>query len=1235
MSTHTISEKTHSRRNSRSKKKRPRKNARRRADDKCWDWIHTGKCEREGCRWLHSDIPGQKQPQKFQEKLKAIRNEFRGKWCDSKLKRFESALSSDFSLAQINLQLAHDFKKTDDLPLHALASELSRVVIYIKSKDSSKIWIDYEGHLYKCLKRIFDDEEAFHSSEITTPLHALFVMIDEHGFSKEQRKNMRTWRKRLESHKSNKSFSPDQVPLKDPAILDFSVARLHSEDSELENSGPCTPSSSISIDELENEALRISQEPPSKNDTRKASPTPEERKNSYPIVNDGDDSDSEGSIHFKEPDDVVVELELLQKELSEHCDYSKMQVMLQQDHVEPWVRNFQRIIDRVLHLPTHQISNLPTEDLQSQVDKLNEVTIELCEILEQINREPQLQVAMDYSKKLLAFLRSMDIRAVSSTIEDFKRAQESKNAEAEDDEEEAELGTAEIEHNEDMTHDFEMDELATRSENGKASDSEQNDIDPAILKLMKNTACKLLRAFPGQGVLAELVRQAICRACGIQKTYQQIEDALRGYIQSQTLSGRRMVSLHKSIISKMYLDWEQTHLLKIEDHEIVLLCEFPTRANVAKQELSALRSVYVRVLGVERVISGAISDNTIPLAIVTKTHEIAAQIQAGLSHYSSNNEQVKTRIVKDVKELRESLCSKSSNTSKLRVYPSAKFIEALSNDIEQHYRALLPSKENRHRRSQLREDLRPILERVSKKMGKRAYFEVFGSTANGLDTINSDLDLSIHLQDMHGKEIAIIDSSTARKILMKMAREMKKQRYKEVTPVLFARVPIVKFRDKTSDIESDISIRNSLSKFKTRLLKMFLKTDRRVKPLVLAVKHWAKSRDIGDAARGSLNMFGYTLLVIQFLQSIKPPILPIVSCTPHWEGNESWKKNPRHYEGLGNDNHMQVGELLISFFEFYRRFNFEDGAISVRAGKPTLKSTCHCQPGHKRVMIIEDPFDPSDNCARNITVAVLRTIRQEFVRAYAILAGGKYSMLELCVPKSKNNVTQPSVMGRSPNRTPQKKRNIQRFNIIHTRSPHHHAYSPSTVGVFSQPPSQMLAPPYHDSVKAPPPSSQFIPVPQVAPSIPRQGAVPSNPRMSPNHQPILAPAPHGPNRPRSLAPGPRLPPQGRSTNTRTPSPANPAKPDLPNSSWVPNRATTIFSVLQSSPVPNFPKLNAEPQPLPPTRNSEDNSTKPLCAFSFPLLYPSSTQQSPPQRPPALVSYFNKPCKSEARRIRPI
>merc|ERR1719361_731215 len=92
--------------------------------------------------------------------------------------------------------------------------------------------------------------------------------------------------------------------------------------------------------------------------------------------------------------------------------------------------------------------------------------------------------------------------------------------------------------NDDVTTEVEIDEQASPRENGKDSDSETIVYDPAILKLMKNTAYKLLRAFPGQGVLADLVRQAICRACGIQKTYHQIEDALQGYIQSQNVSGR-------------------------------------------------------------------------------------------------------------------------------------------------------------------------------------------------------------------------------------------------------------------------------------------------------------------------------------------------------------------------------------------------------------------------------------------------------------------------------------------------------------------------------------------------------------------------------------------------------------------------------------------------------------------------------------------------------------------------
>lgn len=55
------------------------------------------------------------------------------------------------------------------------------------------------------------------------------------------------------------------------------------------------------------------------------------------------------------------------------------------------------------------------------------------------------------------------------------------------------------------------------------------------------------------------------------------------------------------------------------------------------------------------------------------------------------------------------------------------------------------------------------------------YFETFGSVTNGLGTINSDLDLSIHLQNERKQEMHTIDPGQAQKILKKMSHEMKRK----------------------------------------------------------------------------------------------------------------------------------------------------------------------------------------------------------------------------------------------------------------------------------------------------------------------------------------------------------------------------------------------------------------------------------------------------------------------------
>ena len=55
----------------------------------------------------------------------------------------------------------------------------------------------------------------------------------------------------------------------------------------------------------------------------------------------------------------------------------------------------------------------------------------------------------------------------------------------------------------------------------------------------------------------------------------------------------------------------------------------------------------------------------------------------------------------------------------------------------------------------------------------------------------------------------------------------------------------------------------------------FFQIDWRVRPLVLAVKEWAKAVDINEARFQTLSSYCLTLMVLHFLQSgLKPPVLP-------------------------------------------------------------------------------------------------------------------------------------------------------------------------------------------------------------------------------------------------------------------------------------------------------------------------------------------------------------------------
>ena len=234
----------------------------------------------------------------------------------------------------------------------------------------------------------------------------------------------------------------------------------------------------------------------------------------------------------------------------------------------------------------------------------------------------------------------------------------------------------------------------------------------------------------------------------------------------------------------------------------------------------------------------------------------------------------------------------------------------------------------------------------------------------------------------------------------------------QVTSITHARVPIVKFIDKLSNIPVDISINNSLAIYNTDLLAKYSKIDSRVRPFVLSVKYWALQRGLSSAVHGTFSSYAWTLIAIHFLQNTNSPILPNLQKNDHSdtktiEGIEydvGLHENPKAL--LTSINNSTVGELFVAFIDYLTdSWNWEKNVISVRSGKllsrhekgwnhgkPQLNQAIqdnenrrlgiHCLP-------IEDPFDHKHDLSRVLTPEGAYEIIDEIFRAKELLLDSK------------------------------------------------------------------------------------------------------------------------------------------------------------------------------------------------------------------------------------------------------
>ncbi|XP_059160708.1 terminal uridylyltransferase 4-like [Physella acuta] len=252
-----------------------------------------------------------------------------------------------------------------------------------------------------------------------------------------------------------------------------------------------------------------------------------------------------------------------------------------------------------------------------------------------------------------------------------------------------------------------------------------------------------------------------------------------------------------------------------------------------------------------------------------------------------------------------------------------------------------------------------------------AKLDLFGSSCNGFGFDKSDIDICMTFTKRNPKFDKVFVIETLARIL-KQNRELN-----NVQAITTAKVPIVKFTIRKCNLEGDISLYNTLAQQNTKLLYSYSIIDPRVRVLGYTIKTFAKVCDIGDASRGSLSSYAYILMMLYYLQQVKPPVIPVLQ--ELYEGKERPKLEIEGYEAWfledltlldklwpeKGKNHMSVAELWLGFLRFYvEEFNYKELVVSIRQKAPLTRfeklwnGTC---------IAIEDPFDLSHNLGSGLT----------------------------------------------------------------------------------------------------------------------------------------------------------------------------------------------------------------------------------------------------------------------------
>ncbi|KAK6332136.1 hypothetical protein TWF718_002670 [Orbilia javanica] len=245
----------------------------------------------------------------------------------------------------------------------------------------------------------------------------------------------------------------------------------------------------------------------------------------------------------------------------------------------------------------------------------------------------------------------------------------------------------------------------------------------------------------------------------------------------------------------------------------------------------------------------------------------------------------------------------------------------------------------------VRHDLVRRLRELIQSRFDDADIQAFGSFAAEIYLPTSDMDIVLLSRQYLETSRPKYDSGNEIRKLARILRNSDLPQSGTLVPILSAKVPIIKYKDRLTGLSVDISFENPSGLIAIRTFNQWRQVFPEMPKLALLLKHFLAIRGINEPFNGGLGSFSLICMIVSMLQ-----LMPEAS-SGNWHEGEN----------------VALGRALMEFLDLYgSKFNTETTGIKVRQPgyfKKTRRREFFNQ-AKPYLLAIEDPNDPSNNISK-------------------------------------------------------------------------------------------------------------------------------------------------------------------------------------------------------------------------------------------------------------------------------